>query len=414
MINSAPPGSLGLATPSGWMNSQLFVEVMRHFIRHTNSSIENPTFLLFDNHESHLSLECIDLAKSSGVTILTFPPHCTNKLQPLDVGVYFSFKAHYNRAVDSWLMHHPGIPMTIYDIPQCVTSAFQQSMTPINIISGFRKSGIFPFNRDVFTQDDFLPSSVTDRPTSDSRLDCSNQNIVTGEQNTLNHDVIEMPPSTSSLATNYAESSADKTKLAPSTKKIFLSPQEFRGFPKAAPRKNTLQNRRRGKSFIPTDTPEKLELEAKNLEKRKVKAKLVKRKLVESESSDSNDDGVDFSDKSSDYEENIDVPITGFEELDRNADIDDYVLVKFPGKKSIKYFIGKILSERNKYLEYNISYLRRKEKCNKFYYPNVPEIATVISSGIVMILPNPQLFGKTKRQNNYVQFEVNFGNLEIQ
>lgn len=61
-------------------------------------------------------------------------------------------------------MHHPGIPMSIYDIPQYITTAFQHSMTPINIASGFRKSGIFPFNRDIFTEDDFLSSSVTDRP----------------------------------------------------------------------------------------------------------------------------------------------------------------------------------------------------------------------------------------------------------
>ncbi|XP_072389660.1 uncharacterized protein [Diabrotica undecimpunctata] len=101
MLCNAPTGSLGLATPSGCINTELFVEVIRYFINDTNSSIENPTFLLFDNHENHLSTECVDLAKSNGVTILTFSSHCSNKLQPLGVSVYFSFKAHYNRAVDT-------------------------------------------------------------------------------------------------------------------------------------------------------------------------------------------------------------------------------------------------------------------------------------------------------------------------
>lgn len=33
MLHGAPPGTLGLATASGWMNAQLFVDVMKHFIQ---------------------------------------------------------------------------------------------------------------------------------------------------------------------------------------------------------------------------------------------------------------------------------------------------------------------------------------------------------------------------------------------
>jgi len=42
--------------------------------------------------------------------------------------------------------------------------AFPLAFTPSNILSGFRVSGIWPFNRDVFGDDEFFPSSVTDRP----------------------------------------------------------------------------------------------------------------------------------------------------------------------------------------------------------------------------------------------------------
>lgn len=62
-------------------------EVMEHFIKHSCSSKDNPS-LLYDNHESHLSIRVLDLAKENGVTIVTFPPHSTNKLQPLDVGIF--------------------------------------------------------------------------------------------------------------------------------------------------------------------------------------------------------------------------------------------------------------------------------------------------------------------------------------
>uniref|UniRef100_H2YFE2 DDE-1 domain-containing protein n=1 Tax=Ciona savignyi TaxID=51511 RepID=H2YFE2_CIOSA len=58
--------------------------VMEHFIKHSSSSKENPSLLIFDNHESHMSLKVLDLARENGVTILTLPPHCSHKMQPLE------------------------------------------------------------------------------------------------------------------------------------------------------------------------------------------------------------------------------------------------------------------------------------------------------------------------------------------
>lgn len=40
MTKNTPAGTLGLATPSGWMNSEIFPEVIQHFIKHTNSTPE--------------------------------------------------------------------------------------------------------------------------------------------------------------------------------------------------------------------------------------------------------------------------------------------------------------------------------------------------------------------------------------
>ena len=56
MIKGTPPGTLGLAAPGGWMNSELFPEVTTHSIKCSSSSNENPSLLILDNHESHLSV----------------------------------------------------------------------------------------------------------------------------------------------------------------------------------------------------------------------------------------------------------------------------------------------------------------------------------------------------------------------
>ena len=105
--------TLGLASPSGRMTAELFLEVMQHFMKHAHASKENLALLIFDNHASHISIPVIELAKGSGVHLLTIHPHCSHKLQPLDVAVYGPFKAYYGAAMNAELLHRPGEPLGI-------------------------------------------------------------------------------------------------------------------------------------------------------------------------------------------------------------------------------------------------------------------------------------------------------------
>lgn len=90
-MDNAPVCSTGFANESGWMQQNEFVKFMQHFIKYSHSSKEAPTLLLLDNHASHLSVEAIDMAVENGVTLLSFPPHCSHRMQPLDVSVYMRF-----------------------------------------------------------------------------------------------------------------------------------------------------------------------------------------------------------------------------------------------------------------------------------------------------------------------------------
>ena len=76
------------------MNGELFPRVLNHFIKHMGCSIENPTVVFMDNHESHFGIEVIEMARMSGLSIITFPPHTSHKLPPLDVAVYAPLKCH--------------------------------------------------------------------------------------------------------------------------------------------------------------------------------------------------------------------------------------------------------------------------------------------------------------------------------
>ena len=98
------------------MTSSLFLNVMEHFVKHSNASIDNQALFIMDNHESHLSIDVIEYVKQHGVTLLTIHPHCSFKLQPLDVSVYGPFKSYYSLALNAQLQQKPGVPLTIYDI----------------------------------------------------------------------------------------------------------------------------------------------------------------------------------------------------------------------------------------------------------------------------------------------------------
>ncbi|KZS19716.1 Uncharacterized protein APZ42_013767 [Daphnia magna] len=145
MTSSGPPGCLGLAHPSGWVNGETFFKALQHFVKFAAPSKSNLHLLLLDNHSSHLDPAVISFAKENGIVMLSFPPHCSHRLQPLDVGVFRPFK------------------ISIHEIAELTRDPYLQKITPSNICSGIAKAGIHPFNRNIFTEQDFLPAFITDR-----------------------------------------------------------------------------------------------------------------------------------------------------------------------------------------------------------------------------------------------------------
>lgn len=107
-------GCAGSAHPSGWMTGTNFEVFLKHFIQYVKCSKENMVLIILDNHESHISVASLNLAKDNGIVLLTFPPHTSHKLQPLDRSVFGPFKRYYNTAADEWLLTHPGRPTHLH------------------------------------------------------------------------------------------------------------------------------------------------------------------------------------------------------------------------------------------------------------------------------------------------------------
>ena len=122
-LNKARPGSKGDANPSGWMTEEHFLDFLKHFVEHVRCTHEKPCLLLLDNHESHIYIKGLDFAKENGIVMLSFPSHCTHRLQPLNRSIYGPFKKYFNTVADEWHLNNPGKGTTIYDLPALVAIA---------------------------------------------------------------------------------------------------------------------------------------------------------------------------------------------------------------------------------------------------------------------------------------------------
>lgn len=308
MLFGAPPGTIGGATPTGWSNEEMFLKFLNHFLNHVKSSKEERVMLLLDNHESHLSIEVLDLASDNGIVMVTFPPHCSNRLQPLDLTVFGPLKTYYNQAVDDWHLNHPGKTFDIYSVAEVVGKVFPKAFSTKNIENGFKAAGIFPLDQNVFTDDDFLCSAVTDRrptvqengtsvsnneneevdrsipisclqPSTSAKNLPLNDDLVAISRDDINIGLpilaeINKSPLLSDMPTEPPRVGYDNTKI--------VSPEEIQPYPKAPPRKTSKRGRKPGRTLIPTDTPEKEQIrieKGKKVKKQRVEEKKTCRKI---------------------------------------------------------------------------------------------------------------------------------------
>ncbi len=257
----APPGAKGTSTRTGWMNEDTWAEFLDHLIQHTNCTPDRPMLLILDNLKAHISLKAVEIAKSNGIVLLTLPPHTSHRMQPLDVTVFGPFKTQCSRALDGWMRSNPGKTVSIYQIAGLVNEAFMSAVTPRNITSGFRSSGIFPYNRYIFPDEAFAPSMVSDRPNPElqpATADDPDGPPPADDPPAADNALADANPSTVHGPHGCASPADSDVPRVPS-QPGYVSPREILPLPKCPPRTQT--KRKRVKTAILTDTPEKQAIE---------------------------------------------------------------------------------------------------------------------------------------------------------
>jgi len=269
----ASPGTVGVANESGWMDAKTFTKYLGHFIKHAHASKSSPTLLLLDSHTSHLSIEVIDMAIDAGITMLSFPPHCTHRMQPLDVTVYGPFKTMFSRQCQNWMKSHSSLQF--YDIVLIAEQCLNACVTQRNVKNGFKITGIYEYNPDVFTAEDFIAAEL------------SGENEVIGDESDqhvlmVSGDVIETVVHEKVTTTAFEIGSTGASSM-PSTSgaSIRRTLEEVSPIKRITPVKKSNRGRKGMKSTILTSPENVANLRQKAEEKQAKEAKKHKKKMQE-------------------------------------------------------------------------------------------------------------------------------------
>lgn len=262
LMIGAPPDSIAIPQESGWMNGDVFLQWLQHFKQHVQPTETNPVLLILDGHASHKELAVIEYARKHHIHLLSTPPHTTHKLQPLDRTFFKPFKAAFATASSAWMRRNPAARITDYDIAALVDEAFSRAARLDIAQNGFKCTGIYPFNPEIFTDIDFLPSMMTDvAQEASSKENMSNQPSAA-------HSSSPVPSTSRALPATEPVPSTSSTDLLKQ-----LSP-----FPDASKKRLVTRARKTQKSEIITSSPYKKDIEERQKSRSNKKDKAKKQK----------------------------------------------------------------------------------------------------------------------------------------
>jgi len=136
-----------LLSESGFTSDTLTYRFLQHFIQHTHSGPDTPyKILLMDNHGSHLTPQFVLLARANNIVPFTFPAHLTHCMQPLDVGVFQSYKHWHNKAIQC-AIETLDFDYTISSFLRDLSAIRHKTFKKTTIQHAFSSSGMWPINR---------------------------------------------------------------------------------------------------------------------------------------------------------------------------------------------------------------------------------------------------------------------------
>lgn len=127
---------------TGFVNSRLFLEwgkvsLIPHIRKmRAELSYDGPCLVIMDGFGCHQTTDFLELLDEENIIYRFIPPHTSDQLQPLDLGIFANQKrCQSNITVDSTLNRQTRQVIKMYD-------SYRMATTPKNTVGAFRRGGI--------------------------------------------------------------------------------------------------------------------------------------------------------------------------------------------------------------------------------------------------------------------------------
>lgn len=136
----------------GYTTDEITLEFLRHYIRNSDSGPDaNWKLMLMDNHGSHCTPEFIALANENHIRPYPLIPHLTHCMQPLEVGIFQTYKHWHDMAIQDALLEF-NIEYKLTRFLEDLTKIRDNTFKEDTIQHAFNKSGMWPIDPDTCVQ----------------------------------------------------------------------------------------------------------------------------------------------------------------------------------------------------------------------------------------------------------------------
>lgn len=148
---NGPVGTRYNRTRSGWFDSNSFEDWFVSLMLPILKKQEGPKAIIGDNLSTHINIEVIKQCEMNNIKFIALPPNATHLLQPLDVAYFRPMKVAWRKILNDWKETATGSRCT--SVPKDQFPAILKTLWgamikgPDNLTAGFRKSGIYPTDR---------------------------------------------------------------------------------------------------------------------------------------------------------------------------------------------------------------------------------------------------------------------------
>ncbi|XP_057338484.1 uncharacterized protein LOC130676348 [Microplitis mediator] len=142
-------------TESGWMTAESFYYYIKNvffkWLKENNHPF--PVALYVDGHSLHCTLPLVELCQKNQIELIALYPNATHIIQPLDVALFRPLKASYAKEYRRYEIENDVVDFKKWMFASVLEKALEAVDFSKTIQSGFRATGLYPFNPDAVNYD---------------------------------------------------------------------------------------------------------------------------------------------------------------------------------------------------------------------------------------------------------------------